>query len=225
MTFIVCFAWKQSLQLASLWAKSQRQKMKTKTEKKQPWLKRCNGHQNKIWQRFNINSLWLDPSELIYNTVSEHTFLRFIVRTFARRKLCLVLYLFGIFTGFPLDLICMWISRFLCSSRWFACLFYFLSAPSRRNLCPIPLGEERKNVVRCGRYSELWQIEKIISFDRIERRKRWNVSGEVECLMTISFHHPDYIFFYCAHNFATYDCSITILKSTFSVAKTFLKIN
>lgn len=94
------------------------------------------GNKNKIWQRFNINSLWLDPSELIYNARIRAHFLRFIVRTFAHRKCVFSEIWFGrgslspwhfhwISIRFDMHADKLLLLLFLCSSRWFACLFYF----------------------------------------------------------------------------------------------------
>lgn len=145
-------------------------------QKKCRLAKRYDGQEKQnLTERFNINSLWLDPSEdlkLIYNTVSEH--ISPIHRAhFARRKYALFLFcqgslsFFGIFTGFPLDLICMRISLFLCSFQWFACLFYIIVFSRRKPLSLATLSKDHSWKICMAwidRYSELWQIEKIISF-------------------------------------------------------------
>ena len=141
------------------------------------------GNKNKIWQRFNINRLWLDPSELIYNarfrahfSDSSCAHLHAENVYFRRFDLVVAFYLLGIFTGFPLDLICMRISccccffMFISMIRLFVLFFRFFF--SSKKTFVFGLIPPIKYAPWIGRYLELWQIEKIISFYRIGRRKK-----------------------------------------------------
>lgn len=138
-----------------------------------------------LTERFNINSLWLDPSELIYNARFRAHFSAFIVRTFARSKCVFSEIWFGRGSLSPSHF--HWISiRFDMHADKSALLFYALLDDSL--VCfifPHSFSPRKKPLslassLVCGghnkmrgsaRYFELWQIEKIISFYRIDRRK------------------------------------------------------
>lgn len=121
--------------------------------------------------------------------------------------------------AFSLDfhLICMRISCccccfFLCSSRWFACLFYFSAffLLEETFVSFLPSYNKRRCVDRPMLGTMTNRKDNFISPNRQRR--------STKCASKDSFLPSSrlFFFFYCAHNFATFDFSITILESTFS---------
>lgn len=215
MTFIVCFAW-YAISAIGLPCAHPDRPTRAPT----------------FWQRFNINRLWLDPSEQISHLIYL-PFLRFIVR------ICtLKLFLFCCGDGlislafsldFPFDLICIRINRFLCSFPRSFARFYFRFLYFEEIFVSLEWlfqnGYEENIIARRPLLKKLWQIEKIIWFGHTQKnsgkRNAHNVATEFESMMTVSFHHLDYILL--RHYSTTYDCSITILKSTFFPSNKFLR--